>query len=65
MNYDRDAEWQELTDAVTAAIDSGNEFYARRIMQRVRRQELSKSSAIHLLQSDALRVRNYRIRTLA
>ena len=60
MDSTRSAEWRELTGAVSAAMASGNEFYARRIMQRVRAKELTIENAVHLLQTDKLRVSNLR-----
>jgi len=55
-------EWRAFMDAVSAAVDGENEFYARRIVQRVMTKELSIREAIFLLESDLLRAKNCRTR---
>ncbi len=55
-------EWRAFMDAVSTAVNAENEFYARRIVQRVMANELTIRNAIFLLESDLLRSTNCRAR---
>jgi len=55
-------EWQAFMRAVESAVDAENEFYARRIVQRVMGNEISIREAVFLLESDLLRSKNSRAR---